>query len=392
MKPFFKTFLQAFGVGGLCAFVGLLIWSAIAQPASTTRLRDLGDVRIATNPTDGAALVYSTAAKRWTNGTASGGGSTNLAENSFTTNSPGKFPLLLAAPGSSSNWFVVIHIDGAGNILESPKFYGNDTNLSWNGRFSADSGAFTNGLKLNGVSVLTNAQTGSANLTNWSALATSAKQDALGYTPLNVANNFSDVANAATARANIGATVSINGTNVTTPNLQDTATVTLAISGSNITATAVASGGSLSVNGTNATTPNLKDGSDVTWSITSASNAVPAFAAQTWNALAYTGGTNVVMDCSLGNSYAAHYKLTLTGATWMSLPTSIPTTPKFFYIFFQQPSTGTVVVGWSNVFKWPGGTAPIVNTNGSAQSLVLVGTGPFTNGVLNGFPIVPQIQ
>src|SRR6266550_2049196 len=205
MKTFLRTFLQAFGIGGLCAFVGLLIWSAIAQPASTTRLRDLGDVRIATNPADGAALVYNTAAKRWTNGTASGGGSTNLAENSFTTNSPGKFPLLLAAPGSSSNWFVVIHIDGAGNILESPKFYGNDTNLSWNGRFSADSGAFTNGLKLNGVSVLTNAQTGSANLTNWSALATSAKQDALGYTPLNVASNLSDVANAATARSNIGA-------------------------------------------------------------------------------------------------------------------------------------------------------------------------------------------
>ena len=62
-----------------------------------------------------------------------------------------------------------------------------------------------------GLAIGTNVQAYSANLAAWSALATSAKQDALGFTPLNAASNLSDVAVAATARTNLGLAI---GTNV----------------------------------------------------------------------------------------------------------------------------------------------------------------------------------
>jgi hypothetical protein len=189
-----------------------------------------------------------------------------------------------------------------------------------------------------------------------------------------------------------GTTVSVNATNVSTPNIQDTATVTWAVSGSNLTATA-AGGGSATVNGTNLSALNLKDSGDVTWSITSATNAVPGFAAQTWNTLAYSGGTNVVIDCSLGNSLVAYYKLSVTNPVWFSTPTSIPTTPKTFQVWVQQASTGTVACAFTNVsFKWPGGVSATADTNNSAVTVFQFATEPFTNSVLAGFPPLPQVQ
>lgn len=77
-----KKLLQLLGIGVVGILAALLVWNAFipieAQPSSTLKLRDLNDVRIATTPANGAALVYSTALGRWTNGTASGSGSIGL--------------------------------------------------------------------------------------------------------------------------------------------------------------------------------------------------------------------------------------------------------------------------------------------------------------------------
>jgi hypothetical protein len=152
-----------------------------------------------------------------------------------------------------------------------------------------------------------------------------------------------------------GTTVSVNGTNVTTPNLQDTATVTLAVSGSNITA--------------------------------NAASTTPAF-----NTLSYSG-TNVTLDASLGSTEAAYYKLVLTNNAWFTTPSSVPATPKGYQIWVQQPSTGTCLVQWTNVsFVFPGGVQPVVDTNNNAVSVVTFAKGPFTNSVLSYIGIAPQLQ
>ncbi len=102
------------------------------------------------------------------------------------------------------------------------------------------------------------------------------------------------------------------------------------------------------------------------------------------------------MDCSLGNSYEAHYKLVLTNlTTQFGIPSNIPSTPKTYWIWLQQNAGGLNVVQWTNAatgFKFPGATQPVINTNGNAVTLVMFATGPFTNNVLNFVGTVPQIQ
>lgn len=111
-----------------------------------------------------------------------------------------------------------------------------------------------------------------------------------------------------------------------------------------------------------------------------------------FNTLTYST-TNVTLDCSLGTTNAAAYSLSLTGAAWFTTPTGVPTTAKGFQIWFRQPSTGLVTVGWTNVsFKFPGAVQPIIDTNNNAVTVVTFGTSPFTNSTLNFFGTTPQIQ
>ena len=54
MKTYLRTLLQGLGVGALCAVLWILTLEVFAQPASSLRLRDLNDVKLATNVVDGA--------------------------------------------------------------------------------------------------------------------------------------------------------------------------------------------------------------------------------------------------------------------------------------------------------------------------------------------------
>ncbi len=151
-----------------------------------------------------------------------------------------------------------------------------------------------------------------------------------------------------TLSASSGTTVSVNATNVTTPNLQDTATVTWGVSGSNVTATAVSSGGSSSP-----------------WSPVTA--------------LTYST-TNVTIP--VPTSTLTNFLITLTNSTtYFVAPTTLPastSTNTTFYLFLQQDATGVRAVSWAGNFKWPGGVAPVITTNASAIDCIVFTTSPLT--------------
>jgi hypothetical protein len=197
-------------------------------------------------------------------------------------------------------------------------------------------------------------QPASANLTNWSALATSSKQDALGYIPQPASANLTNWSALATsAKQDKG---SVNGTNATPLNFVDTATVTWNLSSSsNLTATAVSSGGSsgstnyrsaviaLTMTGTNV------DASQIDWSL-----------------------TNVC------------YRLTLTTNAFFgdTVCTNTPGTNFFQWLQLNlvQDATGGKIVTFTNsIFAGVNGTFAIT-TNGNAwDSLTLINS-PQTNG------------
>ena len=153
-----------------------------------------------------------------------------------------------------------------------------------------------------------------------------------------------------------GGTLSVNGTNVSTANLANSATVTYGVSGSNITATA-AGGGGASVWQQNTT-------------------------------LTYSG-TNVTMDITGGGT---NYVLTLTNSTTHFVaPTGLPastSTNLTFYLFLQQDSTGVRAVSWAGNFKWQGGVAPIITTNANAIDMITFTTSPLTTTNLFGLQAV----
>jgi hypothetical protein len=157
--------------------------------------------------------------------------------------------------------------------------------------------------------------------------------------------------NVTIAASSSGTTVSLNATNVTTPNFQDTATVTWAKSGSNITATA--SGGD-----------------------TTATNIVT---------LTMTGTNVSSMDYSLVSRGGA-FKLVLTGNAYIGAPANVAnTTLTKAWLMVQQPSTGTCVLTFTNGFyAFPYGQTPVIDTNGGAVAVFEFVSDVFTNGLVHG--------
>ncbi len=143
----------------------------------------------------------------------------------------------------------------------------------------------------------------------------------------------------------------VNGTNVLNANLTNTASVSYAIVGSNVVATATGSGG----------------GSDTNWvalglSGTNVTGLVPG------------PGTN-------------HFKLLLTGNAWFGIPTVTPTTntPIEFTVVIAQNGNNLYTVGWTNAaFDFMNNVAPLQSTNNGAVDTYSFVSHPFTNGAFMG--------
>jgi hypothetical protein len=133
---------------------------------------------------------------------------------------------------------------------------------------------------------------------------------------------------------------------------------------------------------------NANYGSGITWTPSTLTlSASASGGASVWvpnTALTYSGGTNLTIDGSGGTNFF----VLLTNTAFFTTPANIPadkSTNMSFTVFFQQDSSGSRAVTWTNAsFKWPGASQFQPSTNASAVSWVSFIMSPFTNSIFMG--------
>jgi len=109
-----------------------------------------------------------------------------------------------------------------------------------------------------------------------------------------------------------------------------------------------------------------------------------------------TTGTNVVTLTQTGTNLTAQmdfslvqnggvFKIVLTNNLYVSVPTSVATTPfRKAWFMAQQPSTGTCYINFTNgFFAYSEGSAPVNDTNAGSVTIYEMVSDVFTNGLVH---------
>lgn len=291
-----------------------------------------------------------------------------IIRNSFTTNTAGKFPLLLAAPGASSNAYPVVHIDNTGDVLEWPYLYYSSSNAFFSGDILLAGN--TNRLSIAGGVLLLDGNplaAGGTNTTNTVVNSTTVNATTINVTTITNVSNFyatnSYVVNGKNNTMIITNTLQVSGQYVY-PLAAGTGitltTNTLAAGQTNVTIASTASGGSSgSTNYRSAVVELGLSGTNVTGTID-------------WAA------TNVA------------YRLTLTtNAFFGDINVNVPLTNAFQWLQLHliQDSTGGRSVTFSNgIYAGVNGTFAISTQANAFDSYTLFNS-PQTNGNVIAIPV-----
>ena len=102
-------------------------------------------------------------------------------------------------------------------------------------------------------------------------------------------------------------------------------------------------------------------------------------------------GTNVsAMDFSLVQRGGV-FKLQLTGNGYVGAPSNVANTSvSQCWLMVQQPSTGTCVLTFTNLYCFSEGVMPIIDTNNSAVSVFQLVSDVFTNGLVHASVSTPS--
>jgi len=333
--------------------VGILTCLAAAVGPVINRLRDLGDVRLATTPSNGQTLVYNTSLVRWTNGVASGGSATNapvVSQNG--TNGGVEINVIdtvtVTWAKSGSNWTATVVAIGAPGVTN---YY--------------DYSIITN---------LTTILTNIFNVAKGGHLTVYSNLTVLQAGPSKLLRTDS---NTNVASTTIGNGLAFDGTTLYSTNLAESQLALTDVTTANASTTK---------HGFAPKYPN-----DATKYLDgTGAYSVPAGGggggASVWvpnTALTYSGGTNLTIDGSGGTNFF----VTLTNTAFFVTPSNVPAskaTNTSFQVWFMQDGTGGRLVTWTNAsFKFPGGSTAAFQplTNANAVSYISFSMSPFTNGI-----------
>jgi hypothetical protein len=248
-------------------------------------------------------------------------------------------------------------------------------------------------------------QPASTNLTNWSALATSAKQDALGYTPQPASTNLTNWSALATSAKQdaLGYTpqpASLNLTNwsqISTSAIPTIASVSnkIADSGGHGTNTTLmtpylASPTSSSAVSTNPTFVGTISAAaaDFSGAVTAPTGVFTNYIQFPWTTLTMSGSNVSTINLSAGSMF----KLTLTNNAFIGAPSGLPGTNQgqIIQVHLAQDGTGgrTLMLTNSGWVLSGSGTStnaiPSVSTNANAVSVLTFSTSPFSATLLYG--------
>ena len=86
---------------------------------------------------------------------------------------------------------------------------------------------------------------------------------------------------------------------------------------------------------------------------------------QNVSAVALTDAANIATDASLGNIFT----VTLAGNRTLSNPTNLVSGGVYRWVVTQD-ATGSRTLAYGTMFKWPGGSAPVLTTTANAVDTI----------------------
>lgn len=332
MKNALKTYFAALGVFALIAIFAFVIVDVMAQPIPSMRLRDLQDVRHLVPPANGDALVWNSAAGKWTNGAAGSGGIVGLASfnlNQFRTNG-GTVSIKSGALQTNLTGIGTATIDGAINSSSAVR------GATIVGTNQVTAGAFL---------MTTNAGAGKVLTSDGSGFGT--------WQPVSgdVTNTYNTIITTNLTVLNSLTVSSIVVTNVTVQN--------------NLTVSNL-----YTVNGNHNTL------------------VVTQYVRLPWTNLVMTGSNVATLDLGA----ASMFKLTMTADAFIGAPTGLPGTniAQTFQLFAQQDGSGGHALTLTNSYWHISGSGTSSNavvsvtTNANAITVLTFTTSPFSSTRIEG--------
>jgi len=312
-----------------------------------------------------------------------------IVRNDATTNAPAQIAVSL--PTLSDTLSPIAHKSGTNRVFQSAAFTMTGTNTSFLGWLAlnaqtnqiSDSGTqlLYNGVPIGG-SGITNATGTNNTLTKWTGTnSIGSVANGTGILTNDGAGGFGWSTDIGSESNPINNFYSTNNFFISGKGNTLVITQTLTVSGQYVYPLVPGTGITFATNNIGTGQTNLTISATATGGDTTATNIVT---------LTMTTTNVSAMDFSLVQRGGV-FKLVLTGNGYIGAPTGIANTSfSHAFLMVQQPSTGTCVLTFTNLYCFSEGVMPVLDTNNGSVSVIELVSDVFTNGLIHGSISTPS--